>query len=335
MLARTNTLFHQNTIARPAAIAGQGIHTGTPAQIRLLPAPADSGIRFLRTDLGGLELPALASRVSSLELATTLGCEDFSVSTVEHLLAAVRILGVDNLNIEIDGPEVPILDGSALPFAHLLEAAGIQQQSAARRILAVTAPIEVEVDDKLIRISPYPGLRVTYSIDFTSSTIGRQEVDITVDRESFERELAPARTFALWADIERLRDNGLGLGGNSENCIVFGDSGPMNTTLRFANEPVRHKALDALGDLALLGAPIWGHIEVERGGHLLHFRLMEALEQQPENWTWMTAVSGSVETTRHASEAEFPAPPAALIHPDFDRRREQGEGRHRARRAVG
>jgi UDP-3-O-[3-hydroxymyristoyl] N-acetylglucosamine deacetylase len=278
-------LFSPKTIARPVAISGVGIHTGRPVRVRLHPAPEGTGILFRRID-SGVEIPALASEVSSVELATTLGRDDVTISTVEHLLAAVHAHGLDNLFVDLNGPEVPILDGSASPWVHLLEAAGVKAQEGARRIFAVTAPVEVELGGKRIRASPYPGLRVSYAIDFAHPAIGHQEIDLVVDRESFERELAPARTFALAEDVERLHRRGLGLGGDLDNCVVFGPEGPNNAP-RLADEPVRHKALDAVGDLALVGAPVWAHLEVERGGHQLHFALHEALRERPDCWTWL------------------------------------------------
>jgi|SRR5579863_4802757 len=283
----SSSSFRQRTIARSAGICGVGIHSGKSIHLQLHPAEAGTGIIFRRVDCGGLEIKALASEVSSVELATTLGHDDVTISTVEHLLAAVRINDIDNLWIDLDGPEVPILDGSALPFFHLLEAAGVQTQSSPRRILAVTAPLRVDMGAKQIRISPYPGLRISYAIDFAQAAIGHQEIDLAVNRETFLRDLAPARTFALLDDIERLRRRGLGLGGDASNCVIFDGDGPINTELRFADEPVRHKALDALGDLALAGSPIWGHLEVERGGHQLHYALLEELRARTDCWTWI------------------------------------------------
>ena len=285
--APLHPLFSQKTIARPVAISGVGIHTGKLVHLEIHPAPEGTGIVFRRTDSGGVEIPALASEVSSVELATSLGRDDVTISTVEHLLAAVRGCDVDNLRIDLDGPEVPILDGSALPYLHLLEAAGVRWQGAPRRILAITSPITVELGGKRIRASPYPGLRVSYAIDFAVPAIGHQEADLVVNRESFARELAPARTFALLAEVEWLHRRGLGLGGDRDNCIVFGPEGPTNTGLRFADEPVRHKALDVIGDLALAGSPVWAHVEVERGGHQVHLSLLEALRERPGCWTWM------------------------------------------------
>jgi UDP-3-O-[3-hydroxymyristoyl] N-acetylglucosamine deacetylase len=287
LTARNRNLFEQKTIARPVATAGVGIHTGKMVRLKLKPAPPDTGVLFRRID-SGVEIPALSTAVCAVELATTLGRDDVTVSTVEHLLAAVRMVDVDNLWIEVDGPEVPILDGSALPFLHLLKAAGLKGQQAPRRILAVTAPLAVELGAKRMRISPFPGLRVSYAIDFAHPEIGRQEVDLVVDRGSFGRELAAARTFALAEDVESLHRRGLGLGGDLDNCVVFAADGP-NTPLRFPDEPVRHKALDAVGDLALAGAPLWAHAEIERGGHQLHYALLEALRERPDCWEWVQA----------------------------------------------
>lgn len=297
-------LFRQKTIARPVSVAGVGIHTGRTVQLKLFPAPADTGLVFRRTDAGGVEIPALASEVSSVELATTLGRDDVTISTVEHLLAAIRVCDVDNLWIDLDGPEVPILDGSALPFLHLIEAAGTRAQEAPRKILAVTAPVEVELGGKRIRVSPFPGLRISYVVDFAHDAIGHQEIDLTVTRESFERELASARTFALQEDVDRLHRRGLGLGGKLENCVIFGADGP-NNALRFADEPVRHKALDAVGDLALAGGPIWGHVEVERGGHHLHFALVEALLQQTDCRVWLQGHRRPGAQDERAEQAEL------------------------------
>jgi UDP-3-O-[3-hydroxymyristoyl] N-acetylglucosamine deacetylase len=279
-------LFRQTTLARSTSIDGVGIHTGKTVRLRLLPAPPDTGLRFRRVDAGGIEIAASPSHVTSLELATTLGRDDVNVSTVEHLLAALYMARVDNLVIEIDGPEIPILDGSALPYCRLVEAAGLTTQNALRRVIVVTQPVEASLGDKWIRVSPYPGLRISYGLDYGLASIGRQSVDLPMDADHFLSDLAPARTFALASDVERLHRQGLGLGGREDNCIVFTAGGPLNTTLRFDDEPVRHKALDLIGDIALLGSPIWGHFEVERGGHLLHFRMVEALQRHPECWTW-------------------------------------------------
>lgn len=285
-------------------MVGVGIHTGRTIRLKLLPAPESTGVVFRRVDSRGIEIPALGTSVTDVTFATTLGRDDVIVSTVEHLLAAVRMMDVDNLVIELDGPEIPILDGSALPFLRLLQAAGIQRQEAERAVLAVTRPLELEMGGKRIRLSPHPGLQVTYKVDFAHPAIGHQELRLEVDRASFERELAPARTFALWRDVEHMRQRGLALGGALDNCVLFGDDGPTNTTLRFPDEPVRHKAMDAVGDLALIGAPLWAHVEVERGGHQIHFSMVELLRQRPESWTWIS----SHERAERAAAAPRTAP---------------------------
>lgn len=280
-------LFRQQTIRRATSISGVGIHTGKETNLRILPGPAGTGIRFRRSDAGNVEIVANVNNVSSLELATTLGRDDVTVSTVEHLLAAVYILGIDNLVVELDGPEVPILDGSAMPYLRLLQAAGVHRQSVDRRVVAVTSAIEIDRGEKWLRASPYPGLRLDYTIDFEGCAVGRQRLQLDVDAGSFERGLAPARTFCRQVDVEQMQRAGLGLGGSVDNCIVFDEKGAVNTDLRFADEPVRHKALDAVGDFKLLGAPIWGHFEIMRGGHQLHYELLKELAANPECWTWM------------------------------------------------
>ncbi len=312
-----NSFFRQNTLTRDIATSGIGIHSGKRIQLRLLPAAENTGVVFRRTDCGGMEIPALASHVSSVELATTLGRDDVTISTVEHLLAALRICNVDNLIVELDGSEVPILDGSALPFMRLIEATGLRQQAASRRVFVVTAPLSVELGGKSIRVSPYPGLRVSYAIDFAHGAIGHQRLDLEVDQQSFERELASARTFALERDVAALHQRGLGLGGHQDNCVIFGDTGPANTTLRFADEPVRHKALDAIGDLSLLGAPLWGHVEVERGGHQVHYSMTEALLSRTDCWTWATGdpqpMARPEPPTRRREPSERPAVPLGIL----------------------
>ncbi len=281
-------LFRQQTIRRPAAISGVGIHSGRTSNLRVLPAPSGSGVRFRRIDAGNVEIRAHIDNISSLDLATTLGRDDVTVSTVEHLLAAVHVLGLDNLTIELDGPEVPILDGSATPYLRLLQAAGIRRQDAMRRILAIRSELEIERGEKRLRVSPHSGLRLDYTIDFQDCAVGRQRLELDIDARSFERELAPARTFCREQDVELMRRYGLGLGGSVDNCIVFDSDGAMNTELRFADEPVRHKALDAVGDISLLGAPIWGSFEIVRGGHQLHYELLAELVSRPDCLTWLS-----------------------------------------------
>lgn len=290
--APTASSQHQHTLAREGFLSGVGIHTGKTIELRLRPAPVNTGVVLHRVDAGGVEIPALATEVSSVELATTVGRDDVTVSTIEHMMAALRVAGVDNVIVELNGPEIPILDGSALPFLRLIDAVGTVAQPALRKVIEVTAPIEVESDGRRIRLEPAEGFELSYVIDFPNAAIGRQELSLTIDRKSFERELAAARTFALEAAVSHLKDLGLGQGGAADNCVIFGDDGPLNTDLRFADEPVRHKALDAVGDLALLGAPLEARVEVERGGHHLHYLAVEALLANPDCWRWKQPAPG-------------------------------------------
>ena len=208
--------------------------------------------------------------------ATTLAGKAFSVSTVEHLLAALRILGIDNVVVELDGSEVPAMDGSAAPFIYLIREAGVRRQPAGRRYLVLKKSVEVKQDGREISIHPFDRLRVTYTIDFPGTFIGRQSITRTLYQRIFIDEIAPARTFCFLKDVAALRERGLALGGSLDNAVVVDDSGPMNR-LRFPDEFVRHKILDLVGDLALLGMPVLGHVVVHKGGHALHARLIEEI----------------------------------------------------------
>ena len=210
--------------------------------------------------------------------ATTLAGKQFSVSTVEHLLAALRVMGIDNLIVELDGPEIPVMDGSAAPFIYLIREAGVRRQAASRRYLAVRNSIEIHDEGREIAIYPFDRLRVTYTLDFPGTFIGRQSITRTLYQQVFIEEFAPARTFCFLRDVAVLRARGLAQGGSLDNAVVIDDSGPMNR-LRFPDEFVRHKVLDLVGDLALLGAPVLGHVVSYKGGHALHARLVESLRQ--------------------------------------------------------
>jgi UDP-3-O-[3-hydroxymyristoyl] N-acetylglucosamine deacetylase len=272
--------MQQRTIAEKISCTGIGLHTGQPVQMTLQPARADSGIVFVRTDLmHPVEIPAKPAALSRTHLATSIGRGDATVDTVEHLLAALYGLGIDNVRIEVDGPEVPGMDGSAASFVLLLRTAGIFVQAAARRVIRVRRPIEIRDGDRSIRIDPARRLRVSYAIDFENPLIGRQKLrDLVVDESCFERELARARTFGFADQVGALWQAGRARGASLENTVVLGEDRVLNRGgLRFPDEFVRHKALDLLGDLALLGARVQGHIRVERGGHELHQKLVSAL----------------------------------------------------------
>ena len=278
----------QRTIAEKISCTGIGLHSGEPVQLTLHPARADSGVVFVRTDLREpVDVPAVHTAVTSTRLATTLGRADATVGTVEHLLAALVGLGIDNVRVEVDGPEIPVMDGSSASFVFLVRAAGVFEQDAPRRILRIRRPLEVRDGDRAIRIEPAKGLRVSYAVDFAHPAIGRQQIrDLVVDGESFEQEICRARTFGFLREVEVLWRNGLARGGNLDNTVVLDDYRVLNRDgLRWPDEFVRHKVLDLLGDLALLGMPVEGHITVERGGHALHQRFVRALLDQPDYWT--------------------------------------------------
>jgi len=270
------------TVKSNVSIAGIGLHSGIYTTVELQPAPAGSGITFVRTDLDGLRIPALQASTTALDYATTVGKDDVSVGTVEHLLAAMVACGVTDVDILIDGVEVPIIDGSALPFVHLIDAAGIRALGSDVRVLRLREPIEIVDGPKSIRINPANRLTIKYKIDFDHPVIGRQSVHFDFHHDSFLKKIAPARTFGFMKDVESLRAAGLARGGAVENAIVLDDRGVMNGPLRFRDEFVRHKVLDLIGDLALIGRPIVGEIVASRGGHALHSRFVERILEVAE-----------------------------------------------------
>lgn len=273
--------MNQRTIAEKISCTGVGLHTGKPVQLTLHPARAGSGIVFVRTDLAEpVEIPANpGSLTGRAHLATTLGRDGATLDTVEHLLAAAYGLGVDNLRVEVDGPEIPGMDGSAASFVFLLRAAGLYEQNARRNVLRIGRPIEVRDGQRRIRIEPARGFRVSYQIDFDHPCIGRQALrDVVLDEGTFERDIARARTFGFVAEVDALWRAGRARGACLDNTVVLDGSRVLNRDgLRFPDEFVRHKVLDLLGDLALLGTRIEGHVKVERGGHALHQKLVAKL----------------------------------------------------------
>jgi UDP-3-O-[3-hydroxymyristoyl] N-acetylglucosamine deacetylase len=264
----------RKTINANVSISGIGLHSGIYTRIDLRPANAGNGIIFVRDDLDGLRIPALQASTTSLDHATSVGKDDVSVGTVEHLLSAVMAAGITDLDVHIDGPEVPIIDGSALPFLHLIDAAGVKTLSADVAVLRVREPIEVVDGEKSIRMVPSNRLVLKYRIDFPHPTIGKQSFHFDADQDNFARKIAPARTFGFMRDVEKLRAAGLARGGSVENCIVLDERGVMNGPLRFRDEFVRHKILDLFGDLALIGRPMVGEITAHRAGHALHSRFV-------------------------------------------------------------
>jgi len=275
----------QLTLRRQISCAGIGLHSGNKVTLSLKPAAADTGIRFRRSDLGGQEVPAAISHVGGINHATGLSRDAVRVDTVEHLLAAFMSLGVDNAIVELNSPEVPIMDGSAAPFIYLIQEAGIKSLQAPRQYLKVLRPISISRGNKRIALYPSDYFKVTYSIAFDHPLLRHQARTIRLSGESFIEEIAPARTFGFLEEVEMMRKQGLALGGSLENAIVIGDTGILNNALRFDDEFVRHKILDVIGDMALLGYPLIGHLVAHRGGHALHAEFAARVLEARDCWT--------------------------------------------------
>src|SRR5688500_14966001 len=279
----------QRTLRRPISCAGIGLHSGKKVTLSLRPAAADTGITFRRLDLGGLQVPAKVSHVGGINLATGLRGDAVRVDTVEHLLAAFVSLGVDNVIVELNSPEVPIMDGSAAPFIYLIQEAGIKPLTSARRYLKVLRPISLSRGDKRIAVYPSDHFKVTYSIAFDHPLLRHQSRTIRMSEDAFVDEIAPARTFGFLKEVEMMRQQGLALGGSLENAIVIGDTGVLNNALRYEDEFVRHKILDVIGDMALVGYPLIGHLVAHRGGHALHTEFAAKVLEESDAWTLVEA----------------------------------------------
>ena len=296
--------MHQCTIHRPVETEGIGLHTGVHTCIRLLPAPPDTGIVFRRVDLDHFPIEAQGQNVARVSYATSLMKQGVLLSTTEHLLAATYSCGIDNIFIDIDNIEIPILDGSAEPFIQLLDRAGIRRLRRKRRFLKVLKPVEVVEDGRRIAIYPADEFRVRCYVDFPHPLVGRQEVEMGVNPDSFRQILSRARTFCFESDIEPLRAMGLIRGGSLENAIVLTKDGVMNGPLRFPDEFGRHKALDLIGDLALLGLPLLGRVEARKAGHSLHTQLVSRLLADTSAWEITTAESAASDGESHARVTE-------------------------------
>lgn len=278
-------MIRQTTLGSVVETHGVGLHTAVPVHIRLVPAPPDTGYVFRRTDLGGFEIPATVESVAHCGYATTLMRTGVMMSTVEHLLSALRGLNIDNVFIEVDNLEIPIMDGSAETFAEIIECAGVVEQTLARRALLVREKVSFEQGKRRISIEPADTYQIDCLIDFTHPMIGVQRLAIELSNGAFSREIASARTFGFTAEIDALRKANLIRGGSLDNAIVLTPEGMLNTNgLRFRDEFVRHKILDIVGDLALLGMPILGKVVAERSGHIMHAGLMAKLLRVRSAW---------------------------------------------------
>jgi UDP-3-O-[3-hydroxymyristoyl] N-acetylglucosamine deacetylase len=288
--------FNQRTLSRSIGCSGIGLHSGATVNLTLRPAPADHGIVFVRTDLDAPPIPATARFVVSTELATTLGREGARVATVEHLLATLSGFGIDNTRVELDGPEVPIMDGSAAPFAYLVQSAGVQVLDAPKSFVIVKKKVAVRDGDKSATLSPCDRFKITCKIDFCHPLISDQSFEMEFSDRNFAREIARARTFGFLRDVETLKKMGLARGGSLENAIVIDDFSILNPDgLRFPDEFVRHKVLDAMGDVALFGRPVIGHLSAHKSGHALNHKLVEKVLSDPSQFLVVRARKRDVE----------------------------------------
>jgi len=297
------TIRRQTTLRKDVSVSGIGVHSGLPATLTLHPAEANTGIFFLRTGVTGApdrEVPANVRAVTATEFATVLGDHAGPIcATAEHVLAALSGLGVDNCLVEIDGPEVPIMDGSAEPFVAAIEQAGVTTLLMPRRYIQILKRVAVARDESFGELRPYGGgFRIEVEIDFDNPLIGRQKLDLDIDPGTFRREIARARTFGFMRDVAKLWSSGYALGATFDNTLVVTENRVLNPDgLRYADEFVRHKALDAIGDLALAGAPLLGAYRSVRGGHKLNHAVLSALMADPSAWT---LVEGGRQTVRRA-----------------------------------
>ena len=293
---------HQYTIEQTVSTKGIGLHSGVTVKLRLVPAPPDTGIVFKRVDLEGFPIEAKGQNVARVSYATSLMKKGVLISTVEHLLSAFAALKVDNAFVEIDNLELPIMDGSSLPFVELIGQAGLRRQRTHRTFARILKPVEVAEGGKRIRIVPANNFQITYKIAFKHPLIGEQALSFEEDAERYRKEIAPARTFGFIDEVEMLRKSGLVRGGSLENAIVLTSDGVMNPEgLRFPDEFCRHKILDLIGDLSLLGYPLIGHVIADRAGHAMHFALVDRLLR--EKSAWETVRTSLVEPAQSHPEA--------------------------------
>ena len=275
----------QRTIKKNILCQGIGLHSGKPVKMTLRPAPAGAGVVFVRTDQGNAEIRAIAANTAATSYATTLCENGVSVKTVEHLLAALAGLNIDNVHVELDADEVPIMDGSARPFARLIAEAGIRPQEMPRPVLKVIRPVFVREGNKQIAVWPAESTSISYFIDFNHPMLKEQSLQYQPSEEDFLREVSAARTFGFMSEVRTLQANGLAKGASLDNAVALGEDSVLNEGgLRYRDEFVRHKILDLIGDLSLAGMPIIGHIVAHKAGHSLNARMVERLMASPESW---------------------------------------------------
>lgn len=279
-------MYTQKTIKKAVSCSGVGLHSGNQIDLTFKPSGTDSGIFFTRSDIAGHPIiRVIPQNIADVTYATTLGRNGVTIQTVEHILSAVTALGISNLEIDVTGIEAPVLDGSAACFMAMLLDAGLESQRGSIRAIRVTRPIEVRGKDSIMSIEPYDGLKITYTIDFPNPFIGVQTRTFDFHPALYEKEIAHARTFCQYEELEYLWKMGLSKGGSLDNAVVFAQDRILNDHLRYDDEPVRHKILDLIGDLAFLGHPLLGHVKVYKGGHKLHAQCVEAVLANPDRWT--------------------------------------------------
>lgn len=281
--------FKQRTIRDDVCCTGIGLHSGEKVNIKIKPAPPGSGITFIRKDVASDSgIKAHFENVINTNLSTTVGKNGHHVSTIEHLMAALFGLGIDNVRIELDGPEVPIMDGSSAPFVFLLKSVGIREQKEPKRFIIIKKPFKIQDGDRSVALYPSKELKISYTIDFHHPLLTNQKYDLRFSAKDFTNEISKARTFGFLKDIKTLRENGLAKGGSLDNAIVIDDFRVINEDgLRYKDEFVRHKILDFIGDLAVVGSPIIGHFVVEKSGHFLNHLMLKRLMSNKKNWETM------------------------------------------------
>lgn len=297
----------QRTLKNSTSISGIGLHSGDRITLKMRPATANTGIVFHRCDGERIvTIKACAENVVDTRMATVIGREGSRISTIEHFMAALAACGVDNLHVDIDGPEVPVLDGSAAPFIREILQAGIENLPASRRFVAIRKPLEIIEGEKRISIIPSRFFRITFDIAFEHAAISVQQYSMKFSSENFCKEIAPARTFGFLHEVEYLKANGLARGGSLENAVVIDNNGVMNPEgLRFQDEFVRHKILDSFGDFSLLGAPLLGHIRAFKAGHDLNAKMVRKILANPDHWAYVEFSEQALQEAQRISARAF------------------------------
>ncbi|NOY13168.1 MAG: UDP-3-O-acyl-N-acetylglucosamine deacetylase [Deltaproteobacteria bacterium] len=297
----------QRTLKSSTAISGIGLHSGARINLKLRPATVNTGIIFHHFDgEQTVDIKACSENVVDTRMATVLGCRGVSISTVEHFMAALAAFGIDNLHVDIDGPEVPVLDGSSAPFIREIQRVGIKTLGTSRKFIAIRKPLEIIEGEKRISIIPSRFFRITFDIAFDHPAVSVQQHSMKFSTESFCKEIAPARTFGFLHEVEYLKANGLARGGSLENAVVIDNDGVMNPEgLRFQDEFVRHKILDSFGDFSLLGHPLLGHIRAFKAGHDLNAKMVRTILDNPAHWSYVEFSEQSLREAQRANARTF------------------------------